>query len=952
MQEGRQLRQASGGPRACCHLNPTPLPCRHHISLDTPLFIVSTGCTATNTLNGSARNIDSAVGGSAEAASEGLAPYLILDYPFLCPRRLLPPVMLAFLLLSLLSVFLPTFTTAYYVGPGVPYQLNPAQDWLVHPEAVQQSSQFLRLDNNTYKLTNGLISRTFTLVPNFATIGYQNEVTGLSYFRAPKPEATFSIKDGSVVFTVGGIGGTDNNQALWQPYYYQQQIEKLPYAYTYVSHSVMAAKARFHWTPQRWSELRDWPPRGVRVEILFAPPAPTDGPTLLVSNLTVTVVYELYDGMPVMQKYLQFNNNNPVDEVDGEEEEAVEELDVKEQAAGHDEHRHSHSSRFSTSSVHSPSHSHSHSHTRSTRRNRPVSHTEAAYAAANLTDNPDYDASANPYVFTNTAPSRSSIFIFTVTVELLACPEHACDAVMTVETDAMPRHTQWDPRMLQDVPFVQTTIWYRDDAYGNNDNDGALQGDAAYFVTLLSVSYLENGPSLVLPAGEQWETFRVLELCHDSQDEERQTLARRRWMRTLAPQGTENPIYWHLESQNNIFAAIDETVRVGFEMVIMSYGSGFNPQSTNASYVAWMKSAVEYAHSKNILIGGYTLMQNPNYYDYERDGVMVPSTVDGGGSSGIACFATEGHRQYRESLIAFINATGIDMLETDGPYEGSPCNAVSHEYHRGLHDSQAAQDMLTQDFYRSLKVRDIYFTVPDPYWLSAGTNKEPIGYTDRWTGSSYNKWERLDIGRMYAYDGTVHYPPTMGWMVFNYENYYPLNDNAIYYEKALAQYLGNGIVTCFRGQNLYDTDLTANLTRYWGDFYKAHRTVLNGDILHVVRPNGQQVDVQMHVHPSTWPYSRQYTNEVALGFFNNPLPYDVTRYTTRLSLYYAGVQPFDVIAVQWGTGIMQPWVVKGTVRAVVDESYGVDVSIQTLPANAFCYFIITVVGSQPRAARP
>ena len=857
--------------------------------------------------------------------------------------------MLLFTVLSVLSLLLLP-VTAYYVGPGVPYQLNPAQDWLVHPEAVQQASQFIRLDNNTYKLSNGLISRTFTLVPNFATVGYQNEVTGLSYFRAPKPEATFSIQDGTV-FTVGGVGGADNNQALWQPYYYQSTLQKLPLAYTYVSHTVMAAKARFQWQPQRWSELRDWPPRGVRVEVLFAPPPGTDSQMRLVANLSVTVVYELYDGMPVMQKYLKFSNNNPVEEASMEEEEEVEELDVRERAHTEDEHgaqRHSHSSRFATSSV-SSAHSHSHS----TRRDIPLSHTEKAYADADLIDDPAFDPSSSPYVFANTAPSRSSIFIATVTVELLACPEHACDAVMTVETDAMPRHTQWDPRMLQDVPFLQTTIWFRDDSYGNNDGDGALQGDAAYFVTLLSVSYLENGPSLLLPAGEQWETFRVLELCHDSQDEERQTLARRRWMRALAPQGTENPIYWHLEEQSNIFTAIDETARVGFEMVIMSYGSGFNPQSTNASYIAWMKAAVEYAHTKDVLIGGYTLMQNPNYFDYQHDGIVVPSAIDGSGDGGIACFATEGHRRYREALIAFVNATGVDMLETDGPYEGAPCAAVSHEYHRGIHDSQAAQDALTQDFYRSLKVKDIYFTVPDPYWLSAGTNKEPIGYTDRWTNGGFEKWERLDIGRMYAYDGTVHYPPTMGWMVFNYENYSPLNDNAVYYEKALAQYLGNGLVTCFRGQNLYDTDLTANLTRHWADFYKLHRTVLNGDVIHVVRPNGQQVDVQMHVHPTTWPYSRQYTTEVALGFFNNPLPYNVTRYATRLNLYYAGVQPFDVVGLQWGTGLVQPWVVKGTVRAVVDESYGVDVMIQSIPANAFCYFIVTVVGSpQSSTERP
>ena len=36
-------------------------------------------------------------------------------------------------------------------------------------------------------------------------------------------------------------------------------------------------------------------------------------------------------------------------------------------------------------------------------------------------------------------------------------------------------------------------------------------------------------------------------------------------------------------------------------------------------------------------------------------------------------------------------------------------------------------------FYTKLKKDyNTYLTVPDPYWMSGGTNKEPMGYTDGW----------------------------------------------------------------------------------------------------------------------------------------------------------------------------------------------------------------------------
>jgi len=831
--------------------------------------------------------------------------------------------MLHFLLLALLPF------TLGRLGPMTPPEITQTTDWLVHPESTSKQTLLEQIDSNHFKLTNGLISRTFLNTPNFVTVGFMNEITKLNYWRAPKPEAQFTLLDGTVVL-VGAVQGSDNDQALWFPDLYNLTLPANTMLYS--GHSTEAAKARFAWKPQRWSELREWPPAGLRLNIDYA--APSTLPQA--AGLSVRVVYEMFDGIPVLHKWIEISNR-----LSAAEEENSMETDGSTIKVAVEE-PHNMYSTFHTHSVEEHEHQHEHDDWKAQLKRNPHTHSHAVYDAEGLYRSGAYsvpDGSA----YVNRGFVHNGQFFTSVTVEFLACPEHACHEVMQVETDNMPRHTQWDARWS---PYpLNTTLWGQDYAYGYNAFDSQLQADGAYYVTMLSANYT-MGPDIVLPPGSTWESFRVIEICHDSMEEERQNLARRRWMRTLAPQMTENPIYWHLTDQNNLLTAINETAQAGFEMLIMSFGSGFNPESKDPKYIASMTNAVKFAHSLNVLIGGYTLQQNPNVGLNFSTEAIDPATGKG---AGIACFATLAHKQYRESLTYFVNTTGLDMLETDGPYEGAPCAAHNHEFHRGLGDSQVAQDYYVQDWYRSMKVHDTYFTVPDPYWLNGGTNKEPIGYTDRWTGSAFEKHERLAIGRMYAYDGTTHYPPTGGWMVFNYGDYTPFGDNLEYVELALAQYLGNGIVTCFRGPHLYD-NTSLDLFKYWAQFYKDHRTVLNGDVIHIRRPNGQQTDVQVHVRPLTWPFSREFSDEIALGWMFNPLNATVRAPTETISLYYAGAEPGDQVKLQWGNSQVKPWKLDAPDSAVVDDAYAIKLSINELPPFGWVYFIVTADAQKSQKA--
>ena len=48
---------------------------------------------------------------------------------------------------------------------------------------------------------------------------------------------------------------------------------------------------------------------------------------------------------------------------------------------------------------------------------------------------------------------------------------------------------------------------------------------------------------------------------------------------------------------------MDQCAEVGFEMVIMTFGSGFDIENEDPAYLAQIKELVDYAHSKGIELG-------------------------------------------------------------------------------------------------------------------------------------------------------------------------------------------------------------------------------------------------------------------------------------------------------------------------------------------------------------
>ena len=75
---------------------------------------------------------------------------------------------------------------------------------------------------------------------------------------------------------------------------------------------------------------------------------------------------------------------------------------------------------------------------------------------------------------------------------------------------------------------------------------------------------------------------------------ERKGLARRKLLRLLAPQTQESPIFFHLTSSDQaVFdSAIEQMTATGFDMVIFSFGSGFDLESNDPAYEAKVKNVM------------------------------------------------------------------------------------------------------------------------------------------------------------------------------------------------------------------------------------------------------------------------------------------------------------------------------------------------------------------------
>jgi hypothetical protein len=487
-----------------------------------------------------------------------------------------------------------------------------------------------------------------------------------------------------------------------------------------------------------------------------------------------------------------------------------------------------------------------------------------------------------------------------------------------------------DMEAMKDSPAVH---WKHDPAYRGT----GIQYYGLYQPAMLECSPL-IGPALDLAAGEKWESFRTFEMLRDASDRERRGLAECRFWSTFAPWTRENPIFMHITFSDSakLHAAIDQCAAVGFEMMILSFGSGFNPESRDPKYQATLKELVAYAKARGIVLGGYSLLASrggaPGDLCLAKDtGKPSGNQIEGNHFGPTPCLCSDWGFGYFRQLRDFYSLTGAGVLEHDGSYPGDTCASTEHPGHRDFYDSQWRQWLQIRDFYRWCCARGIYLNVPDWHFLN-GSCKEPMGYVE--SNWSLPRGDQQIITRQNIYDGTFVKGPTMGFMFVPLTQYHgggaaatvePLAEHLDHYETQLASLFGAGVQACYRGPRLYDTDETKAVVKRWVDFYKAHRAILDSDLIHLRRADGRDWDGWLHVNPAL--------PERGLAMFYNPLNEPIER-RIKLPLYYTGLTNRAVI--RWEDGHLE--------TLTLARDYSAEVTVK-VPAKGRVWLTVNAPGS-------
>ena len=183
--------------------------------------------------------------------------------------------------------------------------------------------------------------------------------------------------------------------------------------------------------------------------------------------------------------------------------------------------------------------------------------------------------------------------------------------------------------------------------------------------------------------------------------------------------------------------------------------------------------------------------------------------------------------------------------------------------------------------------------------------------------------------RQNIFDGTWEKTPSMGWMFVPLTEYQgggaaatiePLDEHLDHYERMLVSNLALGVQACYRGPRLYDTPRTRAMVQRWVGWFKAHRDILESDLVHGRRADARDLDWMLHVNPAL--------DERGLLVVFNPLDRPVSR-TLRINLYYTGLTETARVADPAGQEKPLPLL----------RDYSIQVPVE-VPAQGMTWYVI------------
>lgn len=690
-------------------------------------------------------------------------------------------------------------------------------DWLLTPEK-SRAGIYRTADGKGIVVANDMVSRTFRIFPNLATVDLTNRMLGESMLRAVSGEGYVWI-DGKK-WSLGGLSGQPERGYLKNEWL--EELKTIPESFLVEDFEIKPLEETIRWARSRWALNKE---AATGQEIIFTLRGDKD-----LKDLKVKLHFAVYDKIPVIKKWFEIENQSS--------------LSVN------------------------------------------IDHFQLEYLAF---AEPESPGGGDPATFR----------LPNIHVE----SDYACNGCFTEkETDI-------------------TEKWVEDKDYTSQRN---------YLLQTPCILQVAPpiGPDQQLKAGGTFKSFGVYEMPFDSDDRERKGLFTRHFYRTVAPWTTENPIFMHLTSSDPevVRTAVDQCAETGYEMIILSFGSGADAENISDANIARLKELVDYAKSKGIEMGCYALLAS-RWISDEVD-VINPKTGKRGGMrfGSSPCLCSDWGHDYFNKIKTFFEKTGMKCFEHDGSYPGDVCASTTHTYHKGLNDSQWNQFYKITELYHWMCENGIYLNVPDFYFLN-GSTKVGIGYREvNW---SLPRDRQLIHTRQLNYDCTWERIPSSLWSFVPLVEYHgggkaatlePLSEHLYEYKTLMFQNYGAGVQACYRGPRLYDTPETKQVVTEIISWYKKYRRILNSDIIHLRKPDARDWDGLMHVDPKG--------KEKGLAMFFNPTDEVITR-TIQLPLYYTGLTDKAMIREQEGKAVSYKLNRDNTVELTVK-----------IPAKGYTWYVI------------
>lgn len=184
-----------------------------------------------------------------------------------------------------------------------PVTVPQSADWLLKP-VIQKAEIVKSTDGTEITLNNGLLKRTFRITPNTACIDYTNLVTGQQLLRSVSPEARLMIN--GTAYNVGGLYGQKEKAYLLPAWV--SGLKANENDFRFIDYKISSIVPFIHWSEKTAAgKIPTWAtnkkqPTGKMISFRYQSVVPA------LKDVIVQVNYELYDGIPLIVKWVTVEN--------------------------------------------------------------------------------------------------------------------------------------------------------------------------------------------------------------------------------------------------------------------------------------------------------------------------------------------------------------------------------------------------------------------------------------------------------------------------------------------------------------------------------------------------------------------------------------------------------------------------------------------------------------------